>query len=110
MNDELIKNLSISCNHSRRTVRNYKNSLRKYCEYYDMSLQESLDEAEEDEKNNVRWKYCSLRTKLIEYRHHLLEVHAWNTVKKEITSLSKIVMEICYYFPKSSPTINQYPV
>ena len=25
-------------------------------------------------------------------------------------SLSKIVMEICYYFPKSSPTINQYPV
>jgi len=85
MNDELIKNLSISCNHSRRTVHNYKNSLRKYCEYYDMSLQEFLDEAEEDEKNNVRWKYCRLRTKLIEYRHHLLEVHARNTVKKEIT-------------------------
>lgn len=85
MNDELIKNLSISCNHSERTVKNYQNALRKYCEYYDQSLQELLDEAEEDEKNNVRWKYCRLKTKLIEYRHHLLEVHAWNTVKKDMT-------------------------
>ena len=85
MNDELIKNLSISCNHSKRTVRNYTNALRKYCEYYDLSLQELLDEAEEDEKNNVRWKYSRLRTKLIEYRHHLLEEYAWNTVRKEIT-------------------------
>ncbi|WP_366925580.1 site-specific integrase [uncultured Methanobrevibacter sp.] len=40
MNDELIKNLSISCNHSERTVRNYRNALRKYCEYYDITLQE----------------------------------------------------------------------
>ena len=47
MNNELIKNLSISCNHSERTVRNYTNTLRKYCEYYDLSLQELLDEAEE---------------------------------------------------------------
>lgn len=85
MNDELIKNLSISCNHSKRTVRNYTNALRKYYEYYDLSLQELLDEAEEDEKNNVRWKYSRLRTKLIEYRHHLLKEYAWNTVRKEIT-------------------------
>ena len=50
MNDELIKNLSISCNHSERTVRNYRNALRKYCEYYDITLQEFFDNAEESMK------------------------------------------------------------
>ena len=109
INDGLIKNLSISCNHSEKTVRNYKNTLRKYCEYYDLSLQELLDEAEEDEKNNVRWKYCRLRTKLIEYRHHLLEVYAWNTVKKEIT-----IIQFFYKFYDIEigklPRINQQSV
>lgn len=109
MNDELIKNLSISCNHSKRTVRNYTNALRKYCEYYDLSLQELLDEAEEDEKNNVRWKYSRLRTKLIEYRHHLLEEYAWNTVRKEIT-----IIQFFYKFYNIEigklPRINQKSV
>ncbi|WP_407431869.1 site-specific integrase [Methanobrevibacter sp.] len=85
MNNELLKNLAINCNHAERTQRNYSNALRKYSEYYGMSLQELLDEAEEDERNNVRWKYSRLKTKLLEYRHHLLETSAWNTVKKDIT-------------------------
>ena len=50
---------------------------------------------------------------------HMVKNHAEstrNTYKNamdkytKFKSLSKIVMEICYYFPKSSPTINQYPV
>ena len=46
---------------------------------------------------------------------HMVKNHAEstrNTYKNamdkytKFKSLSKIVMEICYYFPKSSPTIN----
>ena len=87
MNNELIKNMCLSCNHSKQTQNNYNLSLRKYCEYFDMSLEELLMEAEEDEKNNVRWKNCRLRAKLIEFRHHLLQNYAASTVKKHIWSI-----------------------
>lgn len=87
MNNELIKNMCLTCNHSKQTQNNYNLSLRKYCEYFDMSLEELLMEAEEDEKNNVRWKNSRLRAKLIEYRHHLLQTYAASTVKKDIWSI-----------------------
>lgn len=87
MNNEFIKNMCLSCNHSKQTQNNYNLSLRKYCEYFDMSLEELLMEAEEDEKNNVRWKNCRLRAKLIELRHHLLQNYAASTVKKHIWSI-----------------------
>lgn len=84
MNDELLKNLSISCNHSEGTIKNYKASLRRYCNYFGLTLREFLEEAESDENNNVKWKHSRLKSKLIEYRHHLLQIFSIGTVKKEI--------------------------
>lgn len=84
MNDELLKNMAITCNHSKGTIKNYRIALKKYCAYYDMTLDELLIEAEEDEKNNVRWKRCRLRAKLIEYRHHLIQNYAASSVIKDI--------------------------
>lgn len=46
MNDKLFKNFTISCNHAQGTFFSYELSLRKYCEYFGMSLKELLDEAE----------------------------------------------------------------
>ncbi|WP_407409528.1 hypothetical protein [Methanobrevibacter sp.] len=54
MNDELLKNLSISCNHSKGTTFNYELALRKYCIYFDMELKDFLKEAEEDEMKGVK--------------------------------------------------------
>ena len=54
MNDELFKNFTISCNHAIGTTQSYELSLRKYCNYFDMSLKELLEEAEEDEMNGVK--------------------------------------------------------
>ena len=65
MNDELLKNLSISCNHSKGTTFNYEIALRKYCNYFDMGLKDFLKEAEEDEMNGVKWKHSRLKSKLI---------------------------------------------
>ncbi len=46
MNDELLKNFSISCNHAYGTFFSYELSPKKYCEYFGMILKEILDEAE----------------------------------------------------------------
>ena len=87
MNNELIKNLSISCNHSEATRRIYLNVLNAYSAYFNQSLQELLAEAEEDENNGIKWKRRRLKSKLIEYRHHQLEKYAFNTVKKNMNCI-----------------------
>lgn len=89
MNNELIKNLSISCNHSDETQRIYRLALRKYSEFFNQDLHELLSEAEEDENNGIKWKHRRVKTKLIEYRYHLLKKYALNTVKKHMTAITK---------------------
>ena len=87
INDELLRNFSISCNHSQGTFLSYKLSLRKYCEYFSMSLKELLDEAEEDEMNGVKWKHSRLKAKLVEYRHYMYQHYAPGTVRKEMNCI-----------------------
>ena len=87
MNDELFKNFTISCNHAIGTTQSYELSLRKYCNYFDMSLKELLEEAEGDEMNGVKWKYNRLKSKLVEYRHHMFQSYAAGTVRKEMNGI-----------------------
>ena len=71
MNDELFKNFTISCNHAIGTTQSYELSLRKYCIYFDMSLKELLEEAEEDEMNGV----------------YMFQNYASGTVRKEMNCI-----------------------
>lgn len=87
MNDELFKNFTISCNHAIGTTQSYELSLRKYCIYFDMSLKELLEEAEEDEMKCVKWKHSRLKSKLVEYRHHMFQNYAAGTVRKEMNCI-----------------------
>ena len=87
MNDELFKNFTISCNHAIGTTQSYELSLRKYCNYFDMSLKELLEEAEEDEMKGVKWKHSMLKSKLVEYRHHMFQNYAAGTVRKEMNCI-----------------------
>ena len=104
MNDELLKNFSISCNHAQGTFFSYELALRKYCEYFGMSLKELLYEAEEDENNGVKWKHSKLKAKLVEYRHYMYQHYAPGTVrnwhylrlmKKAFKSLLQFISRIC---------------
>lgn len=88
MNDELFKNFTISCNHAIGTTQSYELSLRKYCIYFDMSLKELLEEAEEDEMKGVKWKHSRLKSKLVEYRHHMFQNYAARTVRKEMNCIT----------------------
>ena len=87
-NNELLKNLAISCNHSDETQRIYRLALTNYASYFNQDLHELLAEAEEDE-NNLKWKHRRVKAKLTEYRHHLLQKYALNTVKKHMIAIKK---------------------
>lgn len=82
MNDELFKNFTISCNHTIGTTQSYELSLRKYCIYFDMSLKELIEEAEEDEMNGVKWKHSRLKSKLVEYTSHVSKLCCRNRKKR----------------------------
>lgn len=82
MNDELFKNFTISCNHAIGTTQSYELSLRKYCNYFDMSLKELLEEAEEDEMKGVKWKHSMLKSKLVEYTSHVSKLCYRNHPKR----------------------------
>ena len=88
-NNELLKNLAISCNHSEETQRIYRLALTNYASYFNQNLHELLSEAEEDENNNIKWKRRRVKAKLTEYRHHLLQKYALNTVKKHMIAINK---------------------
>lgn len=63
--------------------------MKKYCEFYGMSLQELLDEAEKDEADNVKWKHRRVKTKLLKYRQFLLDNYSLNTVRIHMSAVSK---------------------
>lgn len=88
-NNELLKTLAISCNHSEETQRIYRLALSQYASYFNQDLHELLAEAEEDENNNLKWKRRRVKAKLTEYRHHLLQKYALNTVKKHMIAINK---------------------
>jgi len=105
-NNELLKNLAISCNHSEETQRIYRLALTNYASYFNQNLHELLAEAEEDENNNIKWKRRRVKAKLTEYRHHLLQKYALNTVKKHMIAINKFYRFYDIEIQKS-PMINE---
>ena len=54
------------------TIRGYKSSLKKYCDYYNMTLDELIDEAIDEENDNVDKRRRSIKTRLLQFRTHLI--------------------------------------
>ena len=59
-------------NLSKETIRGYKSSLKKYCDYYNMTLDELIDEAIDEENDNVDKRRRSIKTRLLQFRTHLI--------------------------------------
>ena len=89
MYNELLENMFLASNYSENTKKNYISVLKQYSEYYNMSLQELLMEAEKDETNGTRWKYCKLKTRLLEYRQYVLNNYALGTAKQKMKMIIK---------------------
>lgn len=81
MNNELLKNLFITCNHSKGTQKAYNYALKVYCSYFQMEIRDLLMEAEDEENKGIKWKHSKLKSRLLEFRHFLLGKYSLNTVK-----------------------------
>lgn len=76
------------------TARSYMTSIGVYCEFHEMTFYELLEEAEEEERNNVRWKYSKLKSRLLSFRNHLLKKGLYaNTVKNYVGRVTTVYEE-----------------
>lgn len=76
---ELLEEFYQERNITWSTKKVYENSIRVYMEVNEMSLEELLEEAEEEEEAGLRWKHRSLRKRLIRYQNYLLENYNYST-------------------------------
>ena len=80
--DEEILNEFIKVrNLNNRTVYGYKNAIKLYTTFNDMSLVQLLKEAEDDEEKGIRWKNRKLKQRLMNFRLFLQENYLISTVK-----------------------------
>lgn len=74
------------------TVKGYKTAVRKYCEYYDMTLEELIDEAINEEDDKIPKRTRSLKQRLLQFRTYLIKETELeiSTIKSHITRLTTI--------------------
>ena len=70
------------------TIGGYLTSLTGYCDYYNMSIEELIEEADKEEEANVRFTKRKVKTRLIEYRSHLAKHYANSTIKTKMSDIT----------------------
>lgn len=70
------------------TIGGYLTSLTGYCDYHGMSIEELVEEAEQEEDNGIRLKKRKIKKRLIEYRNYLYDKKYSNkTIKSKMSDI-----------------------
>ena len=80
-NNSLFKQFAEERKLSDKSKRTYELSLTDYCRFHNMNLTELLEEADREEEDGIRLKRRTLKSRLVEYRTHLVSNYKKNTVK-----------------------------
>ena len=80
-NEELLDEFITTRGLSKSTYYNFRNTLRHYCKFQGKSLQELLDEADEEEEKKIRWKNRTLKKRLTSYMNYCKETMTLNSAK-----------------------------
>lgn len=74
-------------NLSKATVKQYKTSLNQYAQFNNMSIDELIDEADAEEEKGIRLKKRTLKTRLVNFRSHIIETDSQNTIQNKMTQV-----------------------
>ena len=76
----------------KETIKGYKSSIKKYTQNWDMTLDELIDEAIEEEDNNISKRKRKIKKRLLQFRADLLssEKLEVTTIKGHITKIKTI--------------------
>lgn len=92
-------------NLKKETIKSYKTTVNHYTRYYDMSLDDLINEAIDEENNNVDRRRRSIKTRLLQFRTHLLTETALkqSTINNHMKNLRTIYGHFDIELPKLPP-------
>lgn len=77
-------------NLSKATVKQYRVTLKQYCEFQGLSLDELIDEADLEEEKGVRMKKRTLKTRLVNFRCYIVERDSKNTIVNKLNQVKAL--------------------
>lgn len=72
INQPIIEEMKITKDLSHNTIRSYTNALNQYSTYHQQSIQQLLEEADNEEEQRIRLKHRKIKQKLLNFRQHLI--------------------------------------
>jgi integrase len=111
-NDPLVQEFFNSRPISEGTKKNYLYRFIKYSNFTGMSLSELIDEAEEEEKNQIRTRYRKIKKYLNEFARYLDDVEYAPGKKYSEITIGRNITDIktfYHYFDIVTPKINLKP-
>lgn len=83
--------------------RKYKVCLKRYVTYFDMTLEELIEEADNEEETIARESKRKIRERLIEFRVFLKENYSTNTLKTTLSSVNTVYKHFGITVPQLPP-------
>ena len=77
-------------NLSKASIKQYKATLRQYCKFQGLTLDELIEEANAEEEKGIRLKKRTLRTRLVNYRSFLVQRDSKNTFVNKMNQIKAI--------------------
>lgn len=74
-------------NLAKATVKQYRTTLTQYANFNGLTLDELIEEADAEEEKGIRLKKRTLKTRLVNYRSHIIESDSKNTITNKMTQV-----------------------
>lgn len=89
-NEEFLQEFFIVKNHKKTTQESYIRCINNYCKFSGLTMEELIEEAENEEEQGVRWKKRKLKRRLLTYRHYLIENYKKNTAQQYFVQVKAV--------------------
>jgi len=74
-------------NLSKATIKQYRATLKQYCEFQGLSLDELIEEADAEEEQGIRLKRRTLKKRLVDFRSVIVETDSKNTIVNKVNQV-----------------------
>lgn len=84
LNDEMIQEYIMTRNLSKQTYNILSSVLNHYSTFQEMSLEDLIEEADNEEEEKIRWKKRKLKKRLINYMNYCADTMMFNSAKSYV--------------------------
>ena len=99
--------------YSENTKKAYRQSIRKFEKFHDCSMEELIEEALNEQRENISEDMLSIYDRLLDFRRHLCNEYTYNTVVSYFVKIEKIYkmnrVRIPYIPPLNQKRIKRNP-